>query len=441
MHSHEISLHMWFTQGGSVKKTLFVAAVAAMFLFAVAGSAFAVNQSDQARIGARVPVVLNPPLSAHVDGQAPLYVSGGEGTLVNGNMTGTDTYENWQTGLLGNAQTDPTLANFAGNSPHGNYTTTTVKCVVCHAVHYAAPGGTPVDGNAQVADTLLRMRADQACVYCHATAGEAVNGRPVYNGLGAAIINGPGGSSTPGNQNVGHYSGTNCSICHTNVHGAGADNTVASLNGYLLNLFTTTGANGDPAATTNNMREAIDLLNSKAQTAGFGNALPNSTGYYTNTNNSTAREQAVGVFCAECHNGAYATGEAGASTSLRSGATTLQFTGHRIAASATTNWNSTGAISSGSRTIGSVAWAAAAACKSCHDATDDYGNPGFPHAWGKSGTLSSKDWLQMAARTGATKTSVGQAATADTADLQLQDGVCLKCHIAPNGASGVGITF
>jgi hypothetical protein len=364
-------------------------------------------------------------------------VSGGESAIVPGtglvNGAGTNTYEDWQPALLGNAQTDPTQLNYAGNSPHGNYTTTTVKCVVCHAVHYAAPSGTPVAGNAQTADTLLRMRADQACAYCHATAGQAVNGRPVYNGQG--------GAPNPGEQNLGHYSGTNCSVCHTNVHGAGADNSVASLNGFLLNTFVTNGVNGVPSATTNNMWEAIDLLNSKAQAAGFGDALPHTTGDYKNINSSTLREEAVGVFCAECHNGSYATGEAGASTSVRSGATTAQFTGHRIAAAATSTWNSTGAISSGSRTIGTVAWAAATNCKSCHDATDDYGNVGFPHAWGQSGVNSSKMWLQMAARTGATKTSVGQAASADSADLQLQDGVCLKCHVSSSGTAGVGITF
>ena len=39
-------------------------------------------------------------------------------------------YFPWKASLMGNV---------GDNSPHGNYTTTTVKCVVCHAVHYAAP--------------------------------------------------------------------------------------------------------------------------------------------------------------------------------------------------------------------------------------------------------------------------------------------------------------
>ena len=69
-----------------MKKTLLVAALAAILLFAVVGSAFAVNQSAQQRLGAKVPTVMNP-------GAPPTYVSGGEGTLINGNKTGTDTYE------------------------------------------------------------------------------------------------------------------------------------------------------------------------------------------------------------------------------------------------------------------------------------------------------------------------------------------------------------
>ena len=410
-----------------MKKTLLVVALATMLLFALAGSAFAVNQSAQS---ASAPLTWSTvrALSCRVPARSRVQERSRTRT----------TYEDWQPALLGNAQTDPNLPNYAGNSPHGNYTTTTVKCVVCHAVHYAAPGETPVAGDAQAADTLLRVRADEACVYCHATAGFAVNGRPVYNGLGPSLVN---GTDTSGDNNVGHYTGTNCSVCHTNVHGAGADTSVAALNGYLLNTLPLTGVNGDTAGTTDNMLDAIDYLNSKAQTAGFGDALPNTTGFYAGTNSVDAREQAVGVFCAECHNGAYATGEAGASTSVRSSSSTAKFTGHRIAAAATSDWNSTGAISSGSRTIGTIAWAAADNCKSCHDATDDFGNAGFPHAWGKSGTDSSKMWLQMAAKEGDTKVSVGQAASADTADLQFQDGVCLKCHVASDSLSGVGITF
>jgi hypothetical protein len=431
-----------------VKKTLLVAALAAMLLFAVVGSAFAVNESAQQRIGAKVPVTTGMSYTApNAPTGARVWVSGGESAVVSGtpvNGAGTNIYEDWNPTLLGNAKSgdayvsDPT--QFAGNSPHGNYTTTTVKCVVCHAVHYAAPGGGPVGSSGAKADTLLRVKASEACAYCHATAGEAVNGRPVYNGVGATTIIADTG--TPQDNNTGHYSGSNCNVCHTNVHGAGADTSVASLNGYLLNKFTTTGVNGDPGVTTDDMIGAIDAVNSKAQQQGFtAGAMPNTTGTYAGSNAPGLREEAVGIFCAECHNGSYATGVANASTSVRSESSLLSFSGHRIGAAATSTWNAAGTTSSGSRTIGTIAWAAADNCKSCHDATDDYGNVAFPHAWGLSGINSSKMWLEKAARTGATKTSVGQAVTPDSAALQLQDGVCLKCHVSSDGASGVGITF
>ena len=49
---------------------------------------------------------------------------------------------------------------------------------------------------------------------------------------------------------------------------------------------------------------------------------------------------------------------------MRSESSTLTFTGHRIGAAATSSWNTTssaaGIVSSGSRTIGTIAWAAAA---------------------------------------------------------------------------------
>jgi hypothetical protein len=418
--------------GGSVKKTLLVAALAAMLVFAFSGAAFAagINHSGQARLGARVPVVTNP-------GTPPTYVSGGEGTLVNGNKTGTDTYYDWNATLLDNAGN--------GNSPHGNYTTTTVKCVVCHSVHYAAANGAPVGSPSGTADTLLRMRADQACVFCHATAGEAVNGRPVYNGLGGVIV-GPG--NTGGATNNGHITGTNCTYCHTNVHGAGADESVAALQGYLLKTMSATPV-GSTTGNSTDMISAITAIDHNAVNQGFtaGDALAGTIGAYATSNTTQLREQAVGVFCAECHNGAYATGAAGAATNVLNAGSPVAYSGHRINAAATSGntWNAAGDKSTGLVQGKDIAWAAANDCKSCHDATDDYGNLAFPHSWGKSGLASSKMWLQSAADAGGPKTSVGPAASStynsSTNPVQLTDGVCLKCHVASGGAAGVGITF
>jgi hypothetical protein len=413
--------------GGSVKKTLFVVAIASMLLFSLASSAFAVNHAGQQRLGAAsaYTTAAGNPLPLTGGQSAP--VGGGSAPIVAG--AGTYTYQDWSTGYAGNA---------LDNSPHGLYTTSTTKCVVCHAIHYAAPGGATVASGLQTADTLLRMKASQACGYCHATTGTSVNGRPVYDGN---ISAGSGGSA-----NTGHAIGTNCNECHTNVHAAGADNSVASLAGYLLKNQTTTALNG---TVSTNMIGAIGSVDALAVTQGFtsGDALGGTPAVYGNTNTTTLKEQAVGVFCAECHNGAYATVGAGATTNI-AGANVAgaAYSGHRIAAAATSNWNATGTGAAGAMSssafTGTIAWAAATNCKSCHDSTDTYGNVAFPHSWG-----GTKMWLMTAANAAGPKTAlpygtaVGSGYSVGNTQPQLTDGVCLKCHVASGNTAGVGINF
>jgi hypothetical protein len=437
-----------------VKKTLFVVALATMLLFALGTSAFAAeNHSNQQRFGAAATA------SANVDVQATETVITGPngsnwatGTVYPGYNSlygaGTNIYEDWQPALLGNS---------SGNSPHGNYTTTTVKCVVCHAVHYAAPGGGPVGSAGATADTLLRMKASEACAYCHATSGQAVNGTPVYNGDGQHA----NGVDTAGNNNYGHYTGNDCNECHTSVHGGGADTSVASLRGYLLKTISLPAITG--GGSSSSMLQAMTAIDNVAANQGYNamngypnGALPASLGDYQNVNNDTLRQQAVGIFCAECHEGSYAAGAPGAATNVV-GSNTVKYAGHRIAAAASSNWNSDGTKSSstlGTTSNVTVAWAAADNCKSCHDSVDVFGNTAFPHAWGfatapaQNGVANSamwgtsaKMWLLSAQNAGAAKTEAGPAAASDTADYQLQDGVCLKCHVSTSGTAGVGITF
>jgi len=400
-----------------VRKILFVAALAAMLVLAIGGSAFAagINHSGQTQFGAQ-----------------------GTASLIPTAVSDANIYYPWITSPTAGAGTNGVIAG--DNSPHGNYTTTTVKCVVCHAVHYSAAGGAPV-GSGQTADTLLRMKASDACVYCHATSGMSVNGRPVYDGLGAAIL-APG--ATGGNTTTGHITGTNCSYCHTNVHGAGADHTVAALDGYLLKLMTATDVQGT-GATTNNMIEAITAIDNNAVNQLFlpaGSALNGTIGDYATVSNTTLREQAVGIFCAECHNGSYAQAAAGASANVQLASTpwtaAQAYSGHRIAANATSNWNATGDMSSGLYS-GTIAWKTASNCKSCHDANDTFGNTAFPHSWG-----GTKMWLTSAANAGAASTNLDYGGGVNAWNVnrpQLSDGVCLKCHVSSGNTSGVGITF
>ena len=281
--------------GGSVKKTLFVMALAMALVFVVAGTAMALpTYGGQNRAGAPATATAVVPVTATETvitgvGTPGVTINGTTfttGTVTPGSDTlygaGTNTYENWSLTINYNG-------NAGTNSPHGNFTTTTVKCVVCHAVHYAAPGGAPAaNGNfnngTQVADTLLRMRADQACVFCHATAGQAVNGTPVYDGIGVA-----GGlpGSTGGAFNTGHVAGTNCSVCHSSVHGANADHSVASLDGFLL-LKLPVSAVGTQAAATSDMLDAIKAVDFQAQNEGFAPGAP-SAGPGRPTRRPTAR--------------------------------------------------------------------------------------------------------------------------------------------------------
>ena len=439
-----------------MKKTLLVVALATVLVLAVASSAFAQNNSGQTRTGKRAvaPAMVTIPagVTAVQNGSGgTVAVTPGSRVSVAG--AGTSTYYDWDPTLYGNAD----AAN--SNSPHGNYTTTTVKCVVCHAVHYAAPGGAPI-GSGQDADTLLRNRADAACIYCHATADQAVNGTPVYDGLGPVL---PGHTGSDGYPTVsyGHQIGIGCHECHSSVHGTGADTTIASLDGFLLNL--PNGANLNPphaimmkiptaphAATTailpaNNMLEIISNLEAGASLEGFTDSpLPDWSWNYASTNTSTLREQAVGVFCAECHEGAYVTGAPGASTNVwNTDAFPAEgfYTGHRIGAQVTEStpgrhWNDDASKSS-SPYVGQVAWKAAADCKSCHDATDSLGNTAFPHAWG-----GTKMWLMSAAYSNdPNPTKLTPVTALPSAGLQLQDGVCLKCHVSPDQQSGIGLTF
>jgi hypothetical protein len=416
---NEMTAKKYICQGGSVKKSLLVAALAAVLVFAFAGSAFAVNHSGEMRSGVSV--------------VAPANVTNGPlgGTSVAG--AGTYTYVDWSTALG---------TNNLSTSPHGAFTTTTVKCAVCHAVHYAAPSGADIYSANSAADTLLRMQAKNACGYCHALSGTAVNGTPVYNGLGYPSTS--GGSST-----TGHALGTNCSECHSSVHGSGADETIPALTGFLLNKSqggvesVITTIESDPA----NLAIEAGAENAGLYVTGFKN---DATGWLMPANSDTAadlsakREEAVGLFCATCHSGSYAQTLSGASTN-GGGAAFGTDTGHRVMAAATTTWtgHSTGSYNG----KGQIAFAAATNCKSCHDSKDQFGNAAFPHAWGNAtGDLSSttKMWLTQAANSASTKGDVTPQTQGysyyGVGAAQLQDGVCLKCHRSGTG-SGVGLTF
>lgn len=401
--------------GGTVKKTLLVVATAAMLVLAFTSAAFAVNHSGEQRMG------------AGATAGAPV---GGVGSNPASNTAGagTYTYIDWQIGLGSN--------NTSGAvSPHGAYTTTTAKCAVCHAVHYAAPGNAPVGSAGNTADTLLRMTAANACAYCHVVAGQTVNGRSVYDGVMVTD------ATSGGSQNSGHAVGTNCNECHTSVHGSGADSSVPAITGYLLKQSAYSAAS--PYTTVFARIQAVDAT---AAIQGFATASADATvtGFdeatWTNpANNGTQyREAAVGFFCTQCHDGSYGQTQDGAQANTKSAA--VQYSGHRVQASVETTW--TGHSSGAFNGKGQIAWSAANNCKSCHDGKDSLGNAGFPHSWG-----GTKMWLVAAPSSSEATVALPYGTAANSnykyqlGQPQLSDGVCLKCHRQDSTTAGVGLTY
>jgi hypothetical protein len=399
-------------QSRAVRRMVIVAACVAALTFALSGTAYAVDHSGQQRRGAAA--------------EAPAMVGSNPASVTAG--AGTYTYIDWSTSMGGNNSG----VSAGASSPHGAYTTTTMKCAVCHAVHYAAPGGAPV-GAGQTADTLLRMTAGNACAYCHVVAGQTVNGRSVYDGVIPTV--------SGGSRDTGHRIGTNCTECHTGPHGTNQDTSVPSIVGYMLKRSNVTASNPYP-----DVLSRIRAINATAALEGFtgGASAANQTvtGFdeaaWTDpaSNGAQYREVAVGLFCSQCHAGSYVQAEAGAMTAI-SGASN-PVSGHRIRASAETTW--TGKSSGSFNGKGQVAWAGAANCKSCHDSQDSLGNPGFPHSWG-----GTKMWLLAAPSSTEATVALPYGTTPNAryneGKPQLSDGVCLKCHRQDSTTAGVGLSY
>lgn len=104
-----------------------------------------------------------------------------------------------------------------GTSPHGGYSTSTVKCRVCHAVHNAGAGG----------ELLLRSTVADACNYCHV--GGAGGYTQVYGGNPANYSGTDFNNAHNSYQVASVEQGVQCTYCHQ-VHAA---DSVMSANAYL----------------------------------------------------------------------------------------------------------------------------------------------------------------------------------------------------------------
>ncbi len=384
-----------------MKRIISIAVLAALMVFAMSGVAMAKN------------AVVNWPAAGSV-------AEGPDSYLI---------YNPWTTTATATWAADDFAANAGYTSPHGGYTTTTVKCAVCHAVHVASAEG----------DTLLKMPANEACVSCHVAA--QLGGTNMVYGGDAAIANASGMDH--------HTTSSNCSRCHATVHGAGAIADVPSITSIIL---AEEYSNDDM-----NPRIVNSWITTGTAIAGMTTAQVDTL---LNTDASAAtREVAIGLFCQGCHSGSYQNGVAGTLGNGNDGVAIGDRTGHRVGSAVVANASydapyayNLDATSTVSYT-GQVAWAAATNCKSCHDATqfaDGTGGSGFPHFTqgaarflnraasatdlsGPTGVSVSADASYAGTET-ATYSGTGDGAVAE---FSLRDGVCLKCHKG-DAATGVG---
>lgn len=270
-----------------------------------------------------------------------------------------------------------------GTSPHGGYTASTVKCQVCHAVHYANATG----------ELLLNSTVASACNYCHV--GGAGGYTQVYNGQPSNYQ----GTDYATAHNAGIVNGVTCTECHQ-VHAAQNVMTAnAALTSKLLRL-----------------RTPVDVVAGAPQSG-------------------EPTYVAMSKWCADCHYNRGLNGQAvGASSSVsyyynqaRNGRS------HVMTAAGATYTNPA------ATTTTKVAWSGSTVCMECHAA----GTPvvegfttnaqsatyNFPHY-----TQNAANFLESAEASNRPRSG---AATNDA------DGVCLTCHRNWTGAvtQGIGFTY
>jgi cytochrome c553 len=440
-----------------VKKTLIVAAFAAVLVFAFAATAFAYG----------------PIYSGGYNAAAPGYLSW--------------SYVEAQTGTL-------------DGSPHGNYTTTSSKCAVCHAVHRADPAGVVLTAWGGVGSATPAFSATMApyesCFFCHGN-GATFTDKTVEFYVTTTGVLSP------------H---TTCGRCHTaSPHGAdGSDYPILASKlindhaDYQLDYDLVDGA----GAPRNGLDPAMFDLSDGAL---YDQGMTLATGY----------------LCVGCHGAAgnqhvFSVNERGATPAIHYGtlnpaghAFESAVTGHQVWIGASSDWSNPGTWYSGggahdyylaiykyniggverwfkvatattfqevdpadgTTAIGApgtaaalgiegwdstIAFNSAYGCGACHDATRTNGALAFPHGYVNSIGAPAPKWANRTDTNGAIwdgttleasflwMTVASDAGGADTA-LMLpsannniaanKDGACLKCHVNDGGTAGVGITY
>lgn len=291
-------------------------------------------------------------------------------------------------------------------TPHSGYTTTTTKCAVCHAVHYAATAGStwtsatnPWTAGSENTEMLLRSSVANACNYCHITT--SIGGVQLYGGQ-VAVYN----TSSPFAHNF-----AGCTECHA-VHGANtyAGANVAKIlrqnpNGQSIQAEVLTSTN--PSTST-----IVPLYADAAAAFADGNKY----------------NQQV-AFCSSCHKEYTTSSDATIQAFIYADPTPDMYKGHAM----TTNLNTAvGAPLGNTVAAGTqIAWTASNTCRQCHDAggVDQTGVSfnSFPHY-----TQGYYRFMTQGAFAGSTDASSDAAAATD--------GLCLKCHKG-SAITGIGQTY
>jgi len=472
----------------TMKKYIFVSALAALLVFAfaaVAGAKYAGYALDGSKA--------SPTAAAST---TPGYLSWGGATQM--------------MAANGLAAINP-LAQTA----HGGYITTTTKCAVCHSVHRATGQGTTVG----VAKNLFLTNSGDSCVQCHTAWGSTQAallvewGNPADN---AGTTGGPHGSSQ-------------CATCHQGgIHGSSTsqywgmnaymlggvndgmiatelpyqDRTLNGGNALVTSLTSTytdgTGTNTDWFVNGSTVNTAI---------GGIPSGILDSAGKPASNIYAAARSLLTGFTCsrAGCHvNSVFGNITWGQTYARRQGATSgsdttspmMLTTGHSTAPGAGSNHDSLGGTDhsgcapchpgnpSGGYRLATLATvdpinglsiknSFAYGCDQCHDAVGVATNStAFPHGnrgiqiyqWtnGTSGASAYADptptlaaagniWMyqsNMASVAGSTATLVdpsvtltqgatqGKNATLGPANAgMIVDGACLKCHVPADSQS------
>jgi len=386
-----------------MKKTLLVAALAAVLVFAFAASAFAYG---------------------------PVF-SGGTGTTTG--YTNYNSYTGSPAAVWTTSQGGAYLSWALGQSwsqdnagsPHANYATTTNKCAVCHAVHRADAGGTVLTAWNGAAAPSGDAMATGSCVFCHGPSATFTNVKVQV------------GNSTNPYALSPH---SRCQRCHTpSPHGAGAS-VYPTLAQKLFNT------------------EADDALAADMGTNGLVAADFNLTG-----DSAMAITMGSGYLCTACHDNAadpvvFAIGETEALPTIAGLGTQSPVTGHRVYAMNTNTWNEAdeyGAYYSGLTDAAgdsTIAFNNARGCKACHDANTAWGSKAFPHGYvstngvasTSSETSAAQIWMLAAgdaddAKGVASIDALGQGNGKNAA--LTSDGLCLKCHLSGDRTAGVGVTY